>query len=179
MSEKFPLGRVMFWAGLAIGVSVLQTSGNVDTTAKPDTSENVVYLQPDDPILADARKTAQRELPTFLKIAKADPLGWELAALKVSLPTQNSFEHIWVENFSRLQGQTYEGYLMNEPIDLQGLGIGDMVTFSFDQVDDFAFIEGGEGYGFYALRAMLPYMTPEQAAENGGFLSAEPLPDYW
>ncbi len=179
MSEKFPLGRVLFWAGLAIGVSVLQTRGGIEPDPTPEAQTGILQGSATGPVLAQARKRAQRELPTFLKIAKADPVGWQLAALKIALPTDTGSAPVWVDDFTRLRGQTYEGRVMTDAPALPALGIGDRVTFSFDQVDDFAFVEGGVGYGFYSLRAILPLMSDSQAAQTGGFLSGDPLPGYW
>lgn len=179
MKQKFPTTRVMFWAVLAISASVVQSVGFIDGDHAAMAQGGDVYVPSDDAAIEQSRVDAQSELPTFLKIAKSDPEHWEAMSVKVALPTDDASEHIWISEFTRINGTRYEGILSNDPVNLPDLKAGDCVEFTYDQIDDFGFIEGGQGYGFYSVRAILPLMSEQQAASYGGFLSPDLLPSYW
>lgn len=179
MEQKFPTGRVLFWAAVAIGASVVQSTGFTNANQN-ETAETGVVLQPgDNAAIEDARREARRELPTFLKIAKSGAERWDGVSLKVAIPVGDSFEHIWITEFSRANGTGYEGRVSNPPKGHSDLQSGDRIEFVYDQIDDFGFVQDGMGYGFFSVRAILPMLDRTQAASYRSFLSTDPLPSYW
>jgi len=169
----------MFWAALAIGASVLQTTG-FSATGQAEAAQDSAYLLDNDAAILAAHTEARSELPTFLKIVRSGPAHWQGVALKVALPTgSDSYAHVWITEFTRINGTRYEGVLGNVAGGLTNLRAGDRVAFTDDQIDDFGFVEDGMGYGFYSTRAMLPLLSDAQTASYRRFLSPDPLPSYW
>ncbi|WP_299352943.1 DUF2314 domain-containing protein [uncultured Shimia sp.] len=184
MSFKFPIKRVAFWGGLALAVWVGQQTGIIGSGANTQVSgtnaqNNVMQVHEADEAMLKAQADAKQGLPTFLKAAETPPADWENVSIKVAMQGENQIENIWVMGFQNIEGTQYSGVLGNDPIDMPGLKAGDRVTFDYDQINDWAYIENGTGYGFYSVRAMLPMMDQDQAAGVMAFLSKDPMPTSW
>ena len=107
------------------------------------------------------------------------------ATLKIRVETGNgSSEHIWVSDFTptRFIGNKaieFEGVFSNGPVNVPDMELGDAVAFSRFVIEDWGLVVEGRGYGFYSVRAFLPHMEPEEAAQLHAFLAPNPLPDDW
>ncbi len=184
MAFGFPVRRVVLWGGLATAIFIGQQVGFLPSRANPKVDStgaenNVLQVHNEDKAIAEARDAAIAHLGRFLEQAANPPESWEMTTIKVALQGSKQIENIWVSDFRRLADDQYIGKLGNNPVNLPGLKAGDAVEFTYAQINDWAFVEGGKGYGFYSVRAMLPMMEEDQANGVRGFLAPEPLPAGW
>ncbi len=173
--------RVIFFGGLAVIITVLQQFGILSgVTSTPDLGDdNVVEVRSDDAAIAEARTAARIHLPKFLEMADSNPAGWENVTVKVALQGETMVENIWVTDFSETTPGQYQARLANHPTDLPGLNLGDRVTFSDEQINDWAFVSEGRGYGYYSVRALMPHVSEEEAEMMQAFLAEDPVPAGW
>ncbi len=138
----------------------------------------------DDPVMNRAIETAVASLPVFLSHAAA---GTELSAIEYSVKVSVKVDHpemeheiIWVSPFMLSPDGQGKGELANEPVALPGMQIGDTLTFTRDQIEDWGF-EGPDGhlYGHYTTRVMIPQLDAQSAAYITDLLSADPMPADW
>lgn len=142
--------------------------------------DEVLLFSENDPKMNTAIKEARATLPVFLKLAEQHSEHWENTGLKVGLVgTGDVIEHIWVSNFTRKNPETFSGVLANEPNYLEGLHIGDKVTFTESQISDWNFVINGQAYGYYTIRVMLDRVSADQAAYLESVMHPEPLPKNW
>ncbi len=184
MAYGFPMRRIAFFGGLAAVLWISQQVGFLPTSANTavegtDAGNNVMQVHNEDQAMAEAQRSAIATLATFMDAAETVPDSWEMATIKVALEGSEQIENIWVSDFRHLEGARFVGKLGNDPVNLPGLKAGDEVEFTYGQINDWAFIENGRGYGFYSVRAMLPMMEEAQANGMREFLSADPLPAGW
>ena len=141
--------------------------------------DNVVQTSANGNAMVAARKAALQSLDTFLFAARKKSDNWQSATLQVALQREGAVERIWVSGFRRVALARFQGRLANEPHALPGLKHGDEVLFDRSQIEDWAFIEAGRGYGFFGVRALLPIMNDDQAEGMRAFLAPNPLPEGW
>ena len=138
----------------------------------------------DDPVMNRAIETAVANLPVFLAHAGAET-GLSAAeysvkvAVKVNHP-EMEHEIIWISPFMLSPDGQGKGVLANEPVAMPGMGIGDTLTFTREQIEDWGF-EGPDGhlYGHYTTRVIIPHLDAESAAYITDLLSAGPMPADW
>lgn len=169
------LGRtgaaVVIGLGMA-GVALAEPQG-------AQVGDNVVQTSANDGAMVAARQAALRSLDTFLYAARKKSDNWQSATLQVALERDGAVERIWVSGFRRVALARFQGRLANEPHALPGLKHGDKVLFDRSQIEDWAFIKAGRGYGFFGVRALLPIMNEDQAEGMRAFLAPDPLPEGW
>lgn len=172
---------VIVWGGLALIVFAAQQFGFFDSktsVAGANAENNVVITPTGDNEMDQARAAATATLPAFLAQVADMPQDTG-AMLKVAFPIQSGNEHIWVAQFTQVEGDTYQGVLANDPVYMPGQSLGDAVTFNLAQVSDWSLILDDRGYGFYSVRALLPRMKEDQRAGAMAFLSEDPMPAGW
>lgn len=138
----------------------------------------------DDPVMTRAIETAVANLPVFLAHAGA---GTELSAVDYSVKVSVKVDHpemeheiIWLSPFTLSPDGRGKGALANDPVAMPGMKIGDMLTFTRDQIEDWGF-EGQDGhlYGHYTTRVMIPQLDAQSAAYVTDLLSKDPMPADW
>ena len=55
--------------------------------------------------------------------------------------------------------------IANVPVKIQNLSKGDRVTVPTSQVTDWLYVRDGKYRGAYTVRALLPFMKPDEAAD--------------
>ena len=157
---------------LCLPLSALATSPafSGDQTLKYETG---------DAQMSAAIDAALTSLDSFFRALDRGRITRAEAGLKVALETPAgsaaTHEVIWVADFSTRDSKTFTAYLANEPNQLPGLTLGSKVTFSRDQIRDWSVIRDGKGYGYFTVRAMLPRLSAQQAAQLRQFLSEDPF----
>lgn len=174
-------GRI---AGLAI-VATSFISANADQTIGPAAAgadnDPVVEFTNSDTAMNAAQEQARRHLDRFLSLVlDNDGIARDDAAVKVAVPVGgDNVEVIWITPFAVQDGMVI-GALANEPRDISGVHLGDVMTFAPDQVRDWAFTgPDGRLYGSYTTRIMLDDLDPGRAAEIALLLSPDPVPPGW
>jgi uncharacterized protein YegJ (DUF2314 family) len=145
-------------AAAAVG---LAGCGGGNGPSGPESADNIVSVEVDDPRVAAARDTSQRRWPEFLASFRGRTPGVD-HAVKVALPnSEGSLEHIWV-SVASIRGATIDGSLANDPVGDLGVVYGDPVSVEQAQVEDWAVFRGDElVLGGFSLEAIA-------AARDGG-----------
>ncbi len=176
------MNRIAILALVAFGYFGLKFLGvfpDRTTVAGIDGDNNVVQTVSGDPEIEASRIEARKYLSRFLDEAKSPPSSWQTVTLKAALQGETTVENIWISDFRETTPGTFEGLLANDPVDLPGKAAGDRVTFTQDQIVDWAYVEGGRGYGFFSAHALLGKVSAEEAAGMRAFLAETPVPPGW
>ena len=72
-----------------------------------------------------------------------------------------------------LEGDKVSATINNQPRDIRDLKVGQRVTVPVTQLTDWMYTRGDKFHGTYTLRAMLPFMPPDQAASFKARLAPE------
>jgi uncharacterized protein YegJ (DUF2314 family) len=146
---------------LALGTIVPLAATNV-----PAAAQNITDVSPQNEAVNAAIAKAKSTLPVFFaRNAKPQP-GDSGFAVKIRYPTgkpDGSGEHLWANNVVR-DGDTVTATIANEPREVPSLAKGQRVTVPVSQLTDWMHIRDGKYHGGYTIRALVPFMTPEQAA---------------
>ncbi|MEJ8560164.1 DUF2314 domain-containing protein [Yoonia sp. GPGPB17] len=132
----------------------------------------------DDASMNAAMAEARDTLDVFLENTLSDGQSAPQTMLKVSIPTANGNEIIWVSPFAQTSATEWIGILANQPQDIKGANAGDTVTFDTTQIADWAlFSEDGVMYGGYTIREMVASgaVTPDMVPA----MSDNPIPETW
>ena len=107
-----------------------------------------------------AIETARTTFPQFLKNWKSMPNDG--ASIKFGLPTKDgSVEHIWFEPIE-INDDTVKATCGNDPVNVEGLKLGDVRTFKRSEITDWMILSGNRCYGGYTVRVLVK-MEPENA----------------
>jgi uncharacterized protein YegJ (DUF2314 family) len=166
--------RALFCVGLA--ALTLGACGPAQIAPSPGqgvaAEDKVVNFGEDDAEMNAAIAAAHKTLPVFWKHLQAHP--GEPSSLKVGLVSSNGHEHIWVSEI-RVKGDKITGRLANDPDDLPGLKLGSPVSFTEDQISDWAYEKNGKLYGHYTTRIVIKHIDPAEAAPVRAMLSENPV----
>jgi uncharacterized protein YegJ (DUF2314 family) len=127
-------------------------------------------IDPEDPRLARATFKALASIQEFWT-HYADPADDEVDfALKITLPTEDGNEHIWVGDISERNGQLF-GRLANEPVSDQ-YELGQTIRFDRDQITDWTYEKAGSlrgNFSFAVIVSELPEKRQGQALDALGW----------
>lgn len=182
MAILFSPGRSVFFGGLAAAVLALNHFGLLDTMiaqAGLSTEVEQEAFSADHPLFIEAEAEAKRYLPRFIAKAVKNPADWESAAVKVDFVDGALEQTLWVENFTKVQGDLFAGTLVNGSQQLTDMPAGKEVTFRKAQIADWSFVHEGQGYGYFSVHAELPVMTDARAKIMQSFLADAPVPKGW
>lgn len=136
-------------------------------------SDTVIDVATGDPRMTAARERARTGLSTFWKHAAAPGPGEGDFSLKVALPTRSgSLEHIWSLVESR-SGDRIVVRISNQPVDIEGVRLGSLLTVSETQVSDWMFRRNGKVVGAESLRVLIETMPPAEAARYRAMLETQ------
>lgn len=180
------LARPAVWGVAAAGLLALDAADLLDDAvqtatdfAKPYVATQTASQATIETKILAAQQEARRYLPRYLAQAVRDPQDWDTRAVMVAVNPQDPNDRIWVENFELAGGDDFKGLVT------QAKSAGDespsveTMSFSMDQIVDWAFVQDGTGFGYFTVRASLPYMPKAQAVVTQNFLAETPLPTHW
>jgi uncharacterized protein YegJ (DUF2314 family) len=150
------------------------------TTGQQAGGDDIVSFASEDAEMNAAIAEARRTLPMFMaefNTAPAHAQGYY--SVKVGMTTRaGTLEHIWVDNLRRENGRL-RGALANEPFDLEGLHLGDLVDIDESAISDWG-IESARGqYGSFTTRVIVNHIDAETAGQIRATLAPTPLPPHW
>jgi uncharacterized protein YegJ (DUF2314 family) len=150
-----PLLVVLVMLGLA--------TAEAQTISEKAKSDELVYMQDEEPAMQRAFQKAQDSLDEFLALAKSPPAEYTGFALKVAIPAGRDTEYFWVGNFAR-KDYKFTGVIDNEPRLAMHIKIGQTYEFNRSQVVDWTYIDKPKRkmVGNFTLCALL---TKESKAE--------------
>ena len=129
--------------------------------------------------LKQATQLARYHLPRFMNAALSVPDSWTTSGVLIRIVDDNVSEDLWVENFVVDDTLGFVGTLTNAATKVPNRPAGAKMIFSVDQIQDWGFVSGGKGYGYFTAHAELPFLTAESRAGLLVFLAKEPLPPGW
>ena len=136
---------------------------------KPD----VVPVPNSDEAMAKAIAKARATLPDFFAILAKPQQGDNGFAVKIHYDFGNNRgEHIWANTIA-VNGKDISANISNQPRDIPNLKFGQRVTVPVTQLSDWMFIRDGKIHGGQTIRAVLPMLPPDRAAEMRARLAPE------
>jgi uncharacterized protein YegJ (DUF2314 family) len=132
-----------------------------------------VGVERSDPVMAAAIKKAEDTLPSFFQTFDTKADGAERFSIKIKYPTRmGPLEHIWATVISH-RGDQVTAQISNQPVDIPNLQGGQTVTVPKSQLSDWMFWRNGKIFGGQTIRAVLPKLPAEQAAQLRAVLAPE------
>ena len=132
------------------------------TPATEDGKDQVVYVKSEDPGMNAAIAKAQGSIALFKAAAKERKPNTERYAVKVGFHYgADDREHMWVQD-PEFEGDSVRGKLINEPVDVTNLKLGQVVTAPAADISDWMYVEDGKLRGGYTMRVLLDKMGPEE-----------------
>lgn len=109
---------------------------------------------------------AQATLPVFFARLARPERGDSDFQIKIRFETSKppAGEHVWADDVVR-EGDKVSATIATDPNDIPNLRRGQRVTIPLSQVTDWLYVRGGKYHGAFTVRALLPYMKPEEADE--------------
>jgi uncharacterized protein YegJ (DUF2314 family) len=127
----------------------------------------IINVPTQDKAMAAAIESAKATLPKFFERLVKPETGDERFAVKIRYDTSRRTadgEHIWANQVVR-EGDKVSATISNQPRDIAGLKMGQRVTVPVSRLTDWMFVRDSKYHGAYTLRAMLPFMPADQAAD--------------
>jgi len=145
-------------------------------------AETPLPIADDDAAMKAAIVAARSTLDTFIARLSAPLADSSTMLLKVQITDGHQCEHFWVNELAQ-DPAGFSGNLTNEAVAVKGYKLGQKVTFSRDQISDWAYRDGNKMAGGYTMCAMFVQLPPAQSAAyqkdyglNCGTLLPSPLP---
>jgi uncharacterized protein YegJ (DUF2314 family) len=124
----------------------------------------IVDVPNGDPEMAAAIAKARATLPVFWASYEAPKASEAGHSLKVRFPTRkNNGEHIWMAEVKKLPDGRYSGRFANQPRDLPGKRVGDLVEFKEADISDWMFMRNGKIVGGETIKPLLKSMPKADA----------------
>jgi uncharacterized protein YegJ (DUF2314 family) len=129
--------------------------------------------------MLQATQIARYHLPRFMNAALSTPDSWTTSGVLIRISDGGVSEDLWVENFVADDTLGFVGTLTNAATKVPNRAAGAKLIFSVDQIQDWGFVSGGKGYGYFTAHAELPFLSAERRAGLRVFLATEPVPPGW
>jgi uncharacterized protein YegJ (DUF2314 family) len=120
--------------------------------------------------IAKARET----LPVFFARLAKPERGDSDFQVKIRYDTSKppAGEHIWARDVVR-EGDKVSATIATKPYDIPDLKQGQRVTVPISQLTDWLYVRDNKYHGAYTVRALLPFMKPEDAEQMKRDLAPE------
>jgi uncharacterized protein YegJ (DUF2314 family) len=150
---------------ILLGGALVQGCGtSADAVVQRPGEPDVHMVNGDDPEMNAAIAKAQSTLDGFVVQLNAQKPNQRYFSVKVRLEQGDVAEHVWLDE-PQISGDTVGGYLANEPLDLTGYALGQVITVTKDQLSDWMYVQDDVLQGGYTLRVLRDRMSPEERAE--------------
>ena len=137
-------------------------------TVQGSQAQSITNVSPQEKSVNDAIEKAKKTLPDFFaRLAKPQPGDSQFLVkirYDVGSGSEKSGEHIWAQDVVRGDDKV-TATIANVPVKIQNLSKGDRVTVPTSQVTDWLYVRDGKYRGAYTVRALLPFMKPDEAAD--------------
>ena len=122
----------------------------------------VVAIDGDDPRIIAATEEAQRRWPEFVA-AFASKTADDHFGVKAPVSDGVNTEFMWLE-VVELKGDRVVGTLGNEPVNVEGVKLGDSLQVASADVQDWLYISGSEPVGGFSIRVLAEAMKGKQSS---------------
>ena len=162
MSSRHPSGRTAKGFALILGAARAATAqpGDSQSVVQKAERDELVYLALNDAVMAAAIQSARDSLPGFLALAKRPAPEMKGFAVKIALLGDGGPEFFWIHPFAHV-GARFIGQVGNMPRTVEGLRMGDTVTFVRRDIVDWMYMDAGRMRGNYSARAILRTALPQ------------------
>lgn len=130
--------------------------------------EKVTSIRSNDEAMVEAIAKAKESLPTITERFVAGEL--EHFTVKVPVKDGEDVEHFWLSE-TRYADGVFSGVLDAEAQVVSNVELGQAYEAEAYEVIDWMHVDEGMMHGNFTLRAMLPHMTPPEAAKYRAMLS--------
>lgn len=153
-------------ASVSVGLALL--------ASPPTRAQSVTNVNPGEPAVEAAIAKAQSTLSTFFRLQANPGPGKSGFSVKIKLPKKATTGnwHVWGENVVR-SGDTVTATLASNTRADPDYAPGQRVTAPLSQISDWLYWENGKMRGAYTVRALLPFMSPEEADRSMRLLGPE------
>jgi uncharacterized protein YegJ (DUF2314 family) len=127
----------------------------------------ITEVSPQNKAVNEAIEVAKSQLPVFFqRLANPRPgdSGFLVKIRYEKTPADGGSEHIWAKDVVRV-GDSVSATIDNDPRHIANLQRGQRVTVPISQLTDWLYVRDGKYVGAYTVRALLPFMPTEQAAD--------------
>jgi uncharacterized protein YegJ (DUF2314 family) len=162
MSSRHPSGRTAKGFELILGAARAASAQPLDGQSVVQKAERdaLVYLALNDAVMASAIRNARDSLPGFLALAKHPAPEMNGFAVKIALLGDGGPEFFWIHPFAHV-GARFIGQIGNMPRTVEGLKMGDTITFTRRDIVDWMYMDAGMMRGNYSARAILRTALPQ------------------
>lgn len=113
----------------------------------------VIQISGEDPELKAAVEEARRRWPEFVNALSRREPGQNFG-VKAPITREGLTEYIWI-SVDKLEGDTIQGRIDNDPVNLGDLKSGDAISVSVDEVNDWVFSNGEVINGMFTTKVLL------------------------
>lgn len=132
----------------------------------------VTDVSPENAAVNAAIEKARQTLPAFFARLKNPQPGDNRFQVKIRFPKpQGGGEHIWAGDIVR-NGDNISATIDNDPVHVD-LKRGQRVNVPVADITDWLYWRNGKMHGAVTVRALLPFMQPDQAARLRDLLAPE------
>jgi uncharacterized protein YegJ (DUF2314 family) len=162
MSSRHPTGRTAKGYALILGAARAAAARPSDSQSivQKAARDELVRLALDDSPMAAAIQCARDSLPGFLALAKRPAPEMTGFAVKIALLGDGGPEFFWIHPFANV-GTQFIGQIGNMPRTVEGLKMGNTITFTRGDIVDWMYMDAGRMRGNYSARAVLRTALPK------------------
>lgn len=147
----------------ACALALLMSAATLPALAQ-DADDPTVFIEEADPAMNAAIASARATLPEFWLHFANPGDGEGDFNLKVAISEGGQTEHLWCNDIiGDWRGASC--VIANDANIVQSVGLGDRIIVDNAMISDWMFIVDGKIRGARTLRAMLPQLSPEEAAQ--------------
>jgi uncharacterized protein YegJ (DUF2314 family) len=135
-------------------------------TVQPAAAQ-ITTVSPENKAVNAAMDKARSTLPLFFKRLEKPERGDSGFIVKIKFDTgkgDGSSEYIWAKDIVRA-GDTVSATIDNDPSKIPNMVKGQRVTVPVSQLSDWLYVRDGKYRGAYSVRALVPFMPPDQAED--------------
>jgi uncharacterized protein YegJ (DUF2314 family) len=155
------LSRLIVGGALAAGAFTSHAAVAQTILQKAERDE-IAIVANDDPTMAAAFRQARATLNDFLTIAAAPKPNMENFAVKVAVHDGDNNEYFWIDPFTNDNGR-FSGRINNKPEMVHAVRMGQLISFSRDEIVDWMYMDGGKMKGNYTACALLKSAPKDEA----------------
>ena len=149
---------------LTCAALILAAAFSLAVPGSPARAETIIDVRTADAEMNAAIAHARETLPTFWASYEAPKPSETGHSLKVRFPTGGSRgEHIWMADVKKLPNGGYSARFANQPRDLPGKRVGDLVEFKQADISDWMFMRNGKIVGGETIKPLLKSMPKAEA----------------
>ena len=125
--------------------------------------DKVILVNSEDAEMNEAMAKARATIAEFWRQFEKPGAGVEDFALKVRIKDENGTEFFWLIDIERGSGR-HSGKIDNDPGIVKNVTIGQRYEFTDDEIVDWSFMRNGKMVGNETMRALMKYVSAEDAA---------------